>query len=274
MTKKEYVESHIKTIIELRNQGYLMKDIAQKYGVSRATINRVLLAHNERTRTVKTEYDYQKMITLYQSGQPIYKIAPKYHISEKTLTSIFMERGIQIRDVSHCKQYYSLNEEYFDDINSASKAYILGWLWSDGHNCTTQNLIIISLQEQDKYILEYINQELSSNRPIVFLRRSLEQDYNRQDQYRLTITNKHMSNSLSQIGMKHDKGLTARFPLGLTHDLYPHFIRGYFDGDGWISKNPKDCRMNITGTVWLCESVQTILKDSLNCEFLYGYTAS
>ena len=218
------------------------------------------------------ETDYKEMITLYKNGTSLKEISKKFHITEKDLSKEFRKRNVHIRTISESKRKYSLNENYFDKIDTQNKAYLLGWLWSDGHNCIQNRAIIINLQEQDKYILDLFNKELDSDRPIYFVKRSKDTDYNRKDQYRLQIVNKHLSQTLLNLGMNHDKGLTAKFPISLSDDMIPHFIRGVFDGDGYISKNSKDCRMNITGTIWMCEAIRKNIERQYKCKFLYHYT--
>ena len=51
---------------------------------------------------------------------------------------------------------YNLDEEYFDNINSQNKAYILGFLYADGSNNPKKHTVSISLQEEDRYILEWM----------------------------------------------------------------------------------------------------------------------
>ena len=54
-----------------------------------------------------------------------------------------------------------------------------------------------------------------------------------QELYTLTIGNKVMINDLLLLGLTPNKSLDVKFPI-LNKDLYSHFIRGYFDGDGCI----------------------------------------
>ena len=54
------------------------------------------------------------------------------------------------------KRIYTLNENYFEQIDTQEKAYFLGFLWADGCNCN--GVIHLVLQEKDKYILEKFNE--------------------------------------------------------------------------------------------------------------------
>lgn len=260
---KEFLVEHLSELILLKQQGFTHKEIAIKYDSSPSSVGRVFRENGFGIREKKTDDDIKEMIALYEQGIPMSEIGKRYHLSDKTVVEIFKSNNVRIKSISECKQIYTLNEEYFDTIDSHNKAYLLGWLWSDGHN-SDKNQIVISLQESDKHILDFFNKELESNRPIKFRDRSKETDYNRKNQYTLTIVNKHMSDSLRKIGMVHNKGLTARFPKNIPEEFYSSFIKGYFEGDGFLSKNPKECRMNVTGTIWVCEEIQRILSKKLD----------
>lgn len=257
-TVKKYLDKHIDELIKLKENGLTYTEIAKMYNASASSVGRALRSHGQWIRTKKTEDDICNIINLYKDGTSIREIGKIYHLSECTVSEILKDNNVHIKSFTEINQIYTLNETYFDVINSNNKAYLLGWLWSDGHN-SMRNQIIISLQESDKNILDIFNKELESNRPIKYIDRSKDKDYNRKNQYRLTIVNKHMSDSLRKLGMTHDKGLTAKFPKNISKEFYSSFIKGYFEGDGFLSKNPKECRMNFTGTIWVCEKIQDIL---------------
>lgn len=260
---KEILLEHLSELVALKEQGLTYKEIAKIFDSSPSSVGRTLRENGYWIREQKTDEDIKNIISLYEQGVPMYEIGKMYHLSDKTVAEMLKVNNVHIKTLSEANQKYTLNEKYFDVIDTHNKAYLLGWLWSDGHN-SERNQIIISLQESDKYILEFFNKELESNRPIKYLDRSKDTDYNRHNQYRLTIVNKHMSDSLRKLGMNHDKGLTAKFPNNLPEKFYSSFIKGYFEGDGFVSKNPKECRMNVTGTIWVCEAIQKILKDKLD----------
>ena len=64
-----------------------------------------------------------------------------------------------------------------------------------------------------------------------------------------------------KLGCIPNKSLILKFPneKQLPKNLLKHFIRGYFDGDGYISKNNKPITINILGTkeflLKLCEII-------------------
>ena len=56
------------------------------------------------------------------------------------------------------------NENYFSEIDTPEKAYFLGMIITDG--CVHENVLSMSLQESDEYILEFLKKELKSNKKI------------------------------------------------------------------------------------------------------------
>jgi hypothetical protein len=129
---------------------------------------------------------------------------------------------------------YTLDESYFEIIDKEEKAYFLGLLYADGCNYKNK-FFTISLAEKDKSILEKFNKELGSNRPIKIIKMSLK-NKNWQNQYRLDVYNQKMTNDLFKLGLVPNKSSLLKFPSKkqVPKHLLRHFIRGYFDGDGYI----------------------------------------
>lgn len=243
-------------IVSLYNDGMLQREIAEIYKTSKSSIARVLRSEGIINKVHISEIDERKMVDAYQNGMTVKNIAKQFNIGEKRASDILKKYDVKILLSFERSQKYTLNEQYFDDIDNQDKAYILGFLYADGCNC--RNNIIISLQERDKDILNKINFALGSDRPLRFIDYSNRNDAC-QNQYSLSISNKYMSARLESLGMIKNKSLILKFPEWLRQDLYPHFIRGYFDGDGYVSKNYYNAKLSIVSTKCFCEQIQDIL---------------
>lgn len=210
-----------------------------------------------------SDEETNEIIQLYQSGMSTVKIGKQFNVGHKKIASVLEENGIPRTGVSRRK--YKINENYFDKIDSPNKAYILGFLFADGHNEIKKATVSISLQEEDKEILELMRQEIGSEKPLEYLDYSNKNDfdYHYKNQYRLMFFNKHICDTLNDIGMLSNKSLSLTFP-DIHASLYQHFIRGYFDGDGSVcfSKNG-NCIVTITSTESFCNSVKEILFEQL-----------
>jgi hypothetical protein len=137
---------------------------------------------------------------------------------------------------------YSVREysNYFNEINTQEKAYILGLLYADGCNSTESRTINIALKEDDLNILIKIKNAIKASQEIKLRKRSLEKSnigYQRKDMYKLSITDKQISEDLTKWGCVKAKTFKLKFPYFLQKELIKHFIRGYFDGDGCINKS-------------------------------------
>ena len=247
-------------IVSLYNNGKLQREIAAMYNTSSTSIARVLKSVGITSKVVITESDELKMVEAYNDGATIRNTAKQFDVGEKRVSDILKKHNVQILMSCERPSKYLLDEHYFDCVDTQDKAYMLGFLYADGCNCN--NHISICLQERDRDILDKINQALSSNRPLGFIDYSSRKG-NCQNQYRLDIANQHMSEQLSLLGMIPNKSLVLKFPEWLQPDLYPHFIRGYFDGDGYVSKSYNNAKLTIVSTKDFCESVQKIVRDNL-----------
>lgn len=216
------------------------------------------------TKPLISTDEYENIISLYQSGLSQAKVGELYNVQGYVIGKILKKCGIQARDHSHKSRKYTINENYFDNIDTPNKAYILGLLFSDGCNYPPQHRVKLELQERDKDILDKISIEIGSNKPLAFNNLN-NKNTNWQNTYRLDITNKHISDKLIELGMLQNKSLTLEFPEWLDISLYGPFLRGICDGDGHIEWN-KIRFISIASTSQFCEYVKMFCKEYLNID--------
>lgn len=202
--------------------------------------------------------EYETIVTLYNSGVSKEQLQKRYQVSNSVIDRILRINNVTLRDRSHMSRQYTLNEHYFDIIDTPNKAYILGLLYADGCNIRNTNTIKLELQERDKNILDKINAELDSNRPLK-LTLLHEKNLNWQNSYKLSITNKHMSETLDNHGLVANKSLVLQFPTWLNKNLMPHFIRGYVDGDGYLGLEQNNKLISIASSKSFCIDLQSYL---------------
>jgi len=258
-------DEHGNEIIELRKNGTQIKTIAEKFGLKVQTVSSYLRRNNIRIRGVRNGVNEKKIIDLYLNGRSMKSIAKEFHFAEATIRDILTTNNIHIKNQSEARQIYHINENYFNVIDTPNKSYILGLLYADGNRSSISNTISIRLQERDKSILEAIRVELEAEVPLRFI--DYSNDPNRQNQYLLAISNQQIANDLYKYGIVPAKEFKLTFPNWLDDKLLPHFIRGYLDGDGFISSNPKEKRVNITGTEDLLTGIKHVLEEKLNIHF-------
>ena len=208
-----------------------------------------------------SQEETQNIIKLYTDGKSINKISKDFNIPYQALRNHLSENNIYIRP----RTKYTLDEHYFDSIDTPNKAYIMGLLYSDGANTSNYEnahyCISITLQFDDIQILEDIKREINSTAPISIYD---VECYGEVRRYcRFNICNKHIAYKMLELGVCPNKTFTVDFPEWLPQELYPHFIRGISDGDGYI-REIRPIQATITGTTALCESLSSII--SKNCE--------
>lgn len=205
---------------------------------------------------------YERVINLYKSGKTCKQIANDVLVSENGLRKALKKKEIEKRTYSENNRRYKRNSEYFDNINTPNKAYILGLIYADGNNYIRgkKHCFTLQLQEQDRDLLERVRRELEYEGELRFVPLN-EKNKNYMNQYLLTITDEHMCEQLKRIGVVERKSLVLTFPTFLRPDLIRHFVRGYFDGDGCVSyeKNQDKEITCICGTYEFLSSLSTIL---------------
>lgn len=203
-----------------------------------------------------TKKEYQQICLLYNNGMSSIKIAKQYNCSYQTICKILKQNNIKIREPSYRKRtHYLLNEDYFQQIDSPEKAYILGYFYADAYNNTDGYQIKLTLNNQDLEILQKFSN--------IFYGK--EKLYHHNDKISsLVIYSKKMSIDLHNQGCIQAKTFKIKFPP-LQKNLISHFIRGYFDGDGCLSINIKNkCAVvNIISTLQFVSKIQKILKTTL-----------
>ncbi len=155
---------------------------------------------------------------------------------------------------------YDIDENYFEKIDSPEKAYLLGLIYADGCNYTPTNTVTLCLQEQDKHILEDIKELLHYNAPLKKIKPKKE---SHQTSFVLTIHSKKISTDLTALGVMQNKTFKITFPY-IDKDLFSHFIRGYFDGDGCIITGKRMERVSFVGTDSFINTIQDIFLEKLN----------
>jgi hypothetical protein len=124
---------------------------------------------------------------------------------------------------------YSINENYFENIDSNDKSYILGFIYADGS--IYKNYLSIKLSKKDIEILEFIKSELNYGGNI----RNYE--INNREYVDLTVSSKKIVSDLIKLGViKNKTYLSKELPL-YNKKYEAAFLRGLFDGDGSIYSN-------------------------------------
>jgi intein-encoded DNA endonuclease-like protein len=203
----------------------------------------------------------QKAVDLYKEGFGSYTIAKMIGVSKPVILQHLKLSNIERRDNANgeSSRIYKLNVDGFNKIDSEISAYLLGFMYADGYNNQKDGCIQIGISSKDVEVLEIFKEYLKSTHPIKINKRSLINE-NWQDSATLCIWNKNISKNLAELGCYQGKSLTLQFPTEqqVPKDYLHHFVRGYFDGDGYVEKKGK--RADFWGTEDFLNALKVILE--------------
>ena len=223
-------------------------------------------------KTIQKRLSHQeknKLFEMYETGNyTAVELSKHFPVTNTAISALLKRNGYKTKSQSELQRKYPINEYFFDEINTEDKAYVLGLLYADGCNQTERNLVAISLKESDKDVLEKITELIQPDKPLRYYTtansRKKEGFENSQNQWRLTINNKHISQRLVELGCGKAKTHNLTFPTEeqVPSHLIRHFIRGYFDGDGSVSGD-KQKQFCFVGTIDFLLPLQQILMREL-----------
>lgn len=197
-----------------------------------------------------TDEKRNQIIELYNSGLSSHVVSKQLGVSTDTVLSSVKKNGNNIRSNTDYRTS-TLNENYFETIDTANKAYYLGFIAADGCNRESRFLEIF-ISKEDISILESFLLDLESNYQI----------HIRKEKYaQLTIFSRKLMSDLERHGITQRKSLTLEFPKTVPNEFISDFIRGYFDGDGWISKDGKG--IEIVGTLDMVFNISEYIYNSI-----------
>lgn len=165
----------------------------------------------------------------------------------------------------HTNSKYSVNENYFNTIDTYKKAYFLGLLYSDGSLYFKNKSVSLSLSVEDDYIINEFIKDIEFTGKIKLLELKNE---NHSNAAYVQIYNENFYYGAIKSGLYDNKSLTLTSPTFniVPKKLISHFIRGYFDGDGCaylnIIRNRK--RNSFIGTFEFLSSLKKFLIDNFN----------
>lgn len=186
-------------------------------------------------------YDLVKM---YESGMTGTQIAKQLGIGRDAVYRRLKKTSYTPKSPSRAARRHTLDERYFEHIDTEAKAYWLGFLGADGNVCG--NLLQIDLAASDRAHLEKLRVALASSHPVV----------NRQVEYlqaRFAISNKTLVADLAKHGLLPKKSLTL-VPWSGPSDLQRHYWRGMVDGDGSLFYSSNKWAITLVGSLATCEA--------------------
>lgn len=156
------------------------------------------------------------------------EVAKTLNVPVHAITNEWARQGLSGKP----RRVYTLDETYFDVIDTEPKAYMAGFIAADGciyvakkENQRKQGIIRISINRKDIELLELFKVELRCNKPISL-------SYGRYCS--LELVSDKLVEALEKIGLSPRKTYGNTIAHIQQH-LMQAYLRGYFDGDGSIT---------------------------------------
>lgn len=264
----EYIE---KAVIDLYLDGLTMNDVVfqvkEEYDhtINTATCCNILKRNGVAART------HGGIIAL--DTAELKRLRCEQHLSLEAIASL---KNVSLNTVkfylkkdgtyssSAVKQDWDLNHAYFSEIDTEAKAYILGYLLTDGNvfkpkGENASGHVRLEVSEKDRCILELMKKEFNSVNKILEFRR----DARASSTCCFSVVSNQMFNDLAKYGVIPNKTYNIHIPK-LDGSVMNHFIRGMFDGDGSIILKPNGANLiDFCGTYEAVSQLQDILCETI-----------
>ena len=168
-------------------------------------------------------------------------------------------------------------DNFFTEIDSEIKAYLLGFIAADGCVSKKDNTIRIGLQYIDVYVLKLIQEYICPENIIKYTDYKPDQ---RSPKYELYFNSIQIKKDLSRYGIVPNKTFASFNLENIPKKFRKDYIRGYFDGDGCFyvafdenfskkgySLNIRVCVNFTNSTAEILKSIQDELKEQ-NIDFI------
>lgn len=157
------------------------------------------------------------------------------------------------------------NRHIFDQIDTQEKAYWLGFILADGYLNTDKHMLRIKLGNKDKHHLEKFIQFLNGSLDML---KSEQHNITGNTQWYVSTYSKEIYDALSNLKIEQAKSGHEQIPP-INKKYYRSFIRGLWDGDGFIRENLKG--IGLVGSYECMSFVQQHFKNILNIKPLKIY---
>ena len=205
--------------------------------------------------------DYKQAILYFTKHQKcsITFVAKLFHIDRECLANRLKEQGLH----QDRRKKYFCNSDFFEKIDNEDKAYWLGFITADG--CIkNNNSLNIFLKDTDINILKRFLVSIEATNKIINEKRFVNNKFIKAVGIRLFDVK--ICNDLKKYGVVPRKTFIAKFnPDNHIPPQYINaYIRGLFDGDGWVSDFSNGHEIGFCGTYNICNNICEIFNKQLN----------
>lgn len=145
------------------------------------------------------------------------------------------------------KRTHLTRPDYFDDIATENQSYWLGFIYADGSvRLGNAPRLALNVKPSDFYHVQRFQEEIGSRHKPYKMKSAKAVE----GTMRVDISSVSIVRGLVSHGCHPNKMYDLIPPTDLAKKLIPHFIRGFWDGDGSVGKYGKyrQLHMSATGT--------------------------
>lgn len=133
-----------------------------------------------------------------------------------------------------------IRHDFFKNVSTELQAYLLGFYAADGSIDEKRKTLRICLQEGDSEIVYLYKDSISPDARLYTIAPRIVTGRNGMkvqghEAFGVDITSAILVNDLVDLGYGYNKSRANLHLPNIDESLIPHFIRGYFDGDGCIT---------------------------------------
>lgn len=253
-------------IIKLLKENYTLLEIAKELLNENSTINinKLIKQYNINIENYGDKYKYKNKEWLKQQFD-LYKtpseVSKQTGIPRTSITRYAKKYNIYDKKFSR-ESKNSISENYFKEINTAHKAYWLGFIMADGniyhYKDSDKIQFELKIQESDYALLNQFAKDIGFNKDKIRHRECIRK--NTLCKYAsLKSYNKVFCNNLINHGVVDRKSGKEILPNTVPDKYIKDFIRGFIDGDGSVKE---DC-------LYIYSTSETII-DQIN-EYLIAH---
>lgn len=207
-----------------------------------------------RSKIFDHDYKVAKLTKLAKTGKySAPRLAKIFNCDKKTVLRALQEIKVCLANLGRFKKKIYCDEKFFINICPIS-AYWAGFIAADGCLSNRDKRVIITLNKRDSGHLRKFITAIKTNAKIGFVKSN--------NSVSVSVYSKVLFESLVKIGITPNKSLTissVKYPLRLRS----HFIRGVFEGDGWISgRKVTHIQLGIAGNKPFLQHIQNTLMKS------------
>lgn len=174
----------------------------------------------------------------YVAGLSQKELINKYKSCFPTILKVIKRNNIPLRRMGG-QAKYTVNENFFEKIDSHEKAQILGFIYADGSitkrtptKKAGSDCVRIEIQQRDEIILTQMANIMGYNGKFYF------KEIENKKYSKLQISRKKIVEDLIKLGCSSNKTFDLQFPFNnVPEEFWGSLVYGYWLGDGWATSS-------------------------------------